>query len=124
MPKILIIQDSPSVNMLLQNRLEASGFSVDTVETGQGGIEKAKSGAYQLILLDHGLPDTDGAQVCRILKKEKALSGCLIIFMSAMDEAGISKINSQAGGDGYISMDFKGQELIDKITGFLKKASQ
>ena len=110
--------------MLLQNRLEASGFSVDTVETGQGGIEKAKSGTYQLILLDYGLPDIDGGQVCRILKKEKALAGCLVIFMSAMDEAGISKINREAGGDGYRTMDFKGHELIDKITGFLKNAEQ
>ena len=100
MPKILIIQDSPSVNAMLQFRLESAGFLVDTVETVHGGIDKAKNGGYQLILLDYGLPDTDGGQVCKILKKEEALSGSLVIFMSAMDEEGISKINREAGGSG------------------------
>ena len=70
MDKILIIQDSPSVNAMLKFRLESGGFSVETAETGEEGIEKTKAFQYQLILLDYNLPGMNGSQVCRILKNK------------------------------------------------------
>jgi DNA-binding response OmpR family regulator len=119
--KILIIQDSPSVNAMLKFRLEKGGFSVETAETGEEGIEKTKAGQYQLILLDYNLPGMNGSQVCRMLKGEDYGRNITIVFMSAKDEDKLSQIVKEAGADGYIGLPFEGKTFIEKIAGFLKK---
>ncbi|MEW6376337.1 MAG: response regulator [Thermodesulfobacteriota bacterium] len=120
MDRILIIQDSPSVNAMLKFRLESGGFSVETVETGEEGIEKTKSCQYQLILLDYNLPGMNGSQVCRILKEEDNTRNTPIIIMSAKDEDKLCRITKEAGADGYIGLPFEGKKFIEKITEFLK----
>lgn len=120
MERILVIQDSPSVNAMLKFRLESGGFSVETVETGEEGIEKTKAHQYQLILLDYNLPGINGSQVCRILKEEDNTRNIPIVFMSAKDEDKLSQITKEAGADGYIGLPFEGKKFIEKIKGFLK----
>jgi len=118
--KILIIQDSPSANAMLKFRLESGGFSVETVETGEEGVEKTKASQYQLILLDYNLPGMNGSQVCRVLKKEEKTRNTPVVFMSAKDEEKLSQITKEAGADGYIGLPFEGKTFIEKIRGFLK----
>ena len=120
MDKILIIQDSPSVNAMLTLRLESGGFSVEAVETGEEGLEKAKAGHYQLILLDYNLPGINGNEVCRILRGEENTRNIPIVFMSAKDEDELSQITKDVGADGYITLPFEGKELIEKITGYIE----
>ena len=120
MEKILIIQDSPSANAMLKFRLESGGFSVETVETGEEGIEKTKASQYQLILLDYNLPGMNGNQICRILKKEDNTKNTPVVFMSAKDEEKLSQITKEAGADGYIGLPFEGKTFIERIRGFLK----
>ena len=123
MEKILIIQDSPSANAMLKFRLESGGFSVETAETGEEGIEKTKGGPYHLILLDYNLPGMNGAQVCRKLKDEANTKGTPIVFMSAKDEEKLSQITKEAGADGYVGLPFEGKKFIEKIKGFLKTSN-
>jgi DNA-binding response OmpR family regulator len=118
--RILIIQDSPSINAMLRFRLEAGGFSVETAETGEAGIEKAKASQYQLILLDYNLPGLNGNEVCRILKLEDIARNTPIVFMSAKDEDKLSQLTKEAGADGYIGLPFEGKKFFEKIAGFLK----
>ena len=120
MDKILIIQDSPSINAMLKFRLGAGGFSVDSVETGELGVEKAKEGGYQLILLDYNLPGMNGSQVCRILKKEEKTRHVPIVFMSSKDEEKLQQITKEAGADGYIGLPFEGKKFVEKIKEFIK----
>lgn len=120
MDKILIIQDSPSVNAMLKFRLESGGFSVETAETGEEGIEKTKSGQYHLILLDYNLPGMNGSQVCRVLRNQENTKNIPIVFMSAKDEEKLQQITKEAGANGYLGLPFEGKKLIDQITGFLK----
>ena len=120
MDRILIIQDSPSVNAMLKFRLESGGFSVETVETGEEGIEKTEASQYQLILLDYNLPGMNGSQVCRTLKEKDNTRNTRIVFMSAKDEDKLTQITKEARADGYIGLPFEGKKFIEKITGFLK----
>jgi len=120
MDRILIIQDSPSVNAMLKFRLESGGFSVETAETGEEGVEKTKACQYQLILLDYNLPGINGSQVCRILKEQDNTQNIPIVFMSAKDEDKLRQITKEAGADGYVGLPFEGKKFIEKITGFLK----
>jgi len=120
MNRILVIQDSPSVNAILKFRLEKGGFSVETVETGEEGIEKTKACQYQLILLDYNLPGINGSQVCRILKEEDNTRNIPVVFMSAKDEDELCQITKEAGADGYIGLPFDGKTFIDKINRVLE----
>ncbi len=120
MERILIIQDSPSINAMLKFRLENSGFSVETSETGEEGIQKIKSNQYHLILLDFNLPGMNGGQVCRILKGEDKTKNIPVILMSAKDENKLSQMTKTIGADGYIGLPFEGKTFIEKINGFLK----
>jgi two-component system alkaline phosphatase synthesis response regulator PhoP len=120
MDRILIIQDSPSVNAMLKFRLESGGFSVETAETGEEGIEKTKACQYHLILLDYNLPGINGSQVCRILKQQDNTQDTAIIFMSAKDEDKLRQITKEAGADGYVGLPFEGKKFIEKISGFMK----
>lgn len=122
MEKILIIQDSPSANAMLKFRLESGGFSVETVETGEEGVEKAKASQYQLILLDYNLPGMNGSQVCQVLKKEEKTRNTPVVFMSAKDEEKLSQITKEAGANGYIGLPFEGKTFIEKIKGFMGKS--
>jgi two-component system alkaline phosphatase synthesis response regulator PhoP len=118
--RILIIQDSPSANAMLKFRLESGGFSVETAETGEEGIEKTKANQYQLILLDYNLPGMNGSQVCGILKKEEKTRNTPVVFMSAKDEEKLSQITKESGANGYIGLPFEGKTFIERIKGFLK----
>ena len=120
MERILIVQDSPSANAMLKFRLESGGFSVETTETGEEGIQKTKGSQYHLILLDYNLPGMNGAQVCKKLKSEDNTKNTPIVFMSAKDEEKLSQITKEAGADGYIGLPFEGKKFIEKIRGFLK----
>jgi len=120
MNTILIIQDSPSVNAMLKFRLESGGFSVETVESGEEGVEKTKAHQYQLILLDYNLPGMNGSQVCRILRKQDNTQNTPIVLISAKDEDKLIQITKEAGADGYIGLPFEGKTFIEKITGFMK----
>jgi len=120
MHKILIIQDSPSVNAMLKFRLEKSGFSVETVETGEEGIEKTKAVRYQLILLDYNLPGMNGSQVCQILKEENNTRNIPVLIMSARDEDKLNQITKESGADGYIGLPFDGKIFLEKITEILE----
>ena len=121
MDKILIIQDSPSINAMLKFRLESGGFSVETVETGEEGIEKIKEFQYQLVLLDYNLPGMNGSQICRILKDGEKTRNITVVFMSAKDEDKLSLITKEAGADGYLVLPFEGKKFIERIKEFLKK---
>ena len=115
MDKVLIIQDSPSINTMLKFRLESAGFSVDTVELGEDGIKKANEESYQVILLDYRLPKMDGDQVCQILKSQERTKQIPVVFMSAKDEAQIQGIVQAFGAQGYVCLPVDGQELVAKI---------
>lgn len=115
MDKILIIQDSPFINMMLKSRLEEGGFLVDSAETGEEGIVKIKQGRYQLVLLDYKLPKMNGDEVCRILKNEEATKAVPVFFMSAGDEKELQKLTEENMADGYITLPFQAEALMRKI---------
>lgn len=121
MDRILIIQDSPSVNAMLKFRLEAVGFSVESAETGEEGIDKTRGGHYQLVLLDYKLPGMNGDQVCRILKKEGHTRNTPIVLISAQDEDKLGQLTREVGADGYIGLPLDGKILVERIKGFLKR---
>lgn len=121
MTNILVVQDSRSINMLLQFRLGQAGYAVDAVETGEEGLAKAREAKYQLILLDYILPGMTGAEICKTLKSEPATKDVPIVFISAKDEDEIAASIKEAGAAGYIGMPFEGENFLNKIKSFIEQ---
>lgn len=115
----MIIQDSLSINAMLKSRLESAGFFVDTVETGEEGVEKAKNGRYKLVLTDIKLPGMDGLEVARVLKKNEDTKNTAVILISARDESELAKCAKDVCADGYVGEPFDGKEFVKKIKEFI-----
>jgi DNA-binding response OmpR family regulator len=113
--KILIINDSPTLNTLLELTLKAEGFSVTAAVTGLSGLKEAGKMQYDLILLDYVLPDINGLDICRKLRKKELTRDTPIAFVSGTDEEEISEKIIDAGADAYIDPPFTGEAFIKKI---------
>ncbi|MDD5773898.1 MAG: response regulator [bacterium] len=124
MEKILVIEDNSSLNMVFEIRLSEAGYSVECVETGKDGVNKAKSNQYQLILLDYNLPDINGAEVYNILKNDVDFKKIPIIFVSAIEKNRLIKIVQDTGADGYISLPFKSKEVVEKVKEVLNRGAK
>ena len=119
MPAILIINDSPSINVILSYKLETAGFTVDTVETASDGINRANESHYDLIVVDFKLPDTDGSEVCRLLKNQENREDIPVVMMSAHESDSISEIAKTAGADGCITLPIDNDDFVEAIKRFV-----
>jgi DNA-binding response OmpR family regulator len=118
MADILIINDSPTVSAMIGYKLSSEGFSVDVVETGEEGVEKAKDGDYKLILLDFTLPGIDGAEVCRLIRGMENTRTTPIVFISAKEESELCEIVKNTGANGRFDVCFDGNKMTNMVKSF------
>ena len=108
MKKILIVEDDTSIAELERDYLEAEGFDCTIVGDGSEGLERARGGLWDLIILDLMLPGADGFSICRTLRKEMEIP---ILIVSARKED-IDKIRALGlGADDYVTKPFSPGEL-------------
>ena len=113
MKKILIIEDDNNIASLERDYLEANGYATDIEHDGGSGYQKARTGDFDLILLDIMLPGMDGFEICREVRKEKDIP---IILVTAKKED-IDKIRGLGlGADDYIVKPFSPSELVARVT--------
>ncbi|MBF0387255.1 MAG: response regulator transcription factor [Candidatus Omnitrophica bacterium] len=119
MDKILIVNDTPIINKMLKRGLEAGGFAVDTVETGQEGIAKALDGQYDIILLDYNLPDVNGDVICKTVKADPRTKWVPVYYISSMDKESLDVVVAQTGAQGFLDIAIDVDELCGKIKSLL-----
>jgi DNA-binding response OmpR family regulator len=108
----LIIEDEPSIAELERDYLELNQYEADIAATGQEGLDRLKTNAYRLVLLDLMLPDMDGYEVCR---KIREVSEIPIIMVTAKNED-IDMIRGLGrGADDYIAKPFNPNQLIARV---------
>ncbi|TDB80424.1 response regulator transcription factor [Micromonospora sp. KC721] len=113
--RVLLVEDDDSVAESLKRGLARYGFEVDWVRTG--GEALAASG-QDLVLLDLGLPDTDGLDVCRHLRSR---SGVPIIVISARSEEVDRVVGLEIGADDYVSKPFGIREVVARMRAVLRR---
>lgn len=112
MSKILIVEDEQAIADLEKDYLELSGFEVEVANDGQGGLDKALSEDYDLVILDLMLPGVDGFEICRQVRAEKNTP---IIMVSAKKDD-IDKIRGLGlGADDYMTKPFSPSELVARV---------
>jgi two-component system alkaline phosphatase synthesis response regulator PhoP len=121
--KILIVDDEPHILELVRFNLEAGGFKVIEAPDGQKAIELAQTENPDLILLDLMLPGTDGLEVCRILRQQKATREIPIIMLTAKSEEIDKVLGLEIGADDYITKPFSPRELTARVKAVLRRSA-
>ncbi len=116
---VLLIEDDPEIARLLQAELSEAGFSVSWAASGMEGLVRLREEPPQLVILDLGLPDLDGAEIARRIKQHGDLP---IIVLTATD-AVERKVQLLLGGaDDYVTKPFHPEELLARVKVQLRKA--
>jgi two-component system alkaline phosphatase synthesis response regulator PhoP len=122
--KILIVDDEPDILEFLQYNLRKEGYQVVTAPDGRVALLVAEREKPDLIMLDIMMPELDGVETCRILRKNKAFDLTPIAFLTARDED-FSQITAlDVGGDDYITKPIKPRVLISRINALLRRANR
>jgi two-component system, OmpR family, response regulator len=116
--KILVVDDDPRLRSLVGLALERAGFAVVTASDGQVALMQAAREAPDLIVLDQGLPELDGLEVCRRIR---AKSEVPIIFLTARDDELDRIIGLELGADDYVTKPFSPRELVARVKAILKR---
>ena len=118
--KILIVEDDEKVSAFVKTLLQDHEFGVDIASTGKEALEKVKHHP-DLILLDRGLPDMDGLEVCRWLRDDSRFRRIPIIILSGRDSSEDKIEGLYIGGDDYITKPFLAEELVARIEVVLRR---
>ena len=119
--KILLVDDDEDILEFLGYNLIKEGYSVTKVTSGQEGIKMAKEILPHLIILDVMMPDMDGIETCREMKKIPSLSKSIIAFLTARSEDYSQIAGFEAGADDYITKPIKPTVFISRVKALLKK---
>jgi len=119
--KVLVIDDDKNICELLRLYLEKEGFDVCLAFDGKEGVDKFKSENPDLILLDVMMPNMDGWQVCREIRKT---SQCPIIMLTAKGETIDKVLGLELGADDYVVKPFDSKEVVARIKAILRRTSQ
>jgi len=117
---ILIVEDDPRMQRLLQSQLSLRGFSVQVVATGLEALEAVAEEEPRLVLLDISLPAMDGLEVCRRLREWSSVP---IILVTAADQPKTKITALELGADDYLTKPFHMGELIARIHAVLRRAT-
>src|SRR5436190_3762536 len=115
MKKILLIEDDTDLFALLKYNLEKEGFTLIGSQTGKGALELCKQTRPDLILLDIMLPDSDGLEICKSIRKDPDLAPTPVIFLTARAAETDRIIGLEIGANDYVVKPFFVRELIARI---------
>lgn len=115
---ILLVDDDPSIAASLRDALIYAGYEVTHVSTGAAALAARD---YQLVLLDLGLPDMDGTDVCRQLRLQNTAP---IIIVSARDAEIDRVVGLEIGADDYVVKPFSTRELVARIRAVSRRSDQ
>ena len=115
---ILVVDDEPRVARLARDYLEKNGFRVMSAADGQSALAAARREKPDLVILDLMLPQIDGREVCRILRRE---SDVPIIMLTALSEEIDQVTGLEIGADDYITKPFSPRALVARVRALLRR---
>ena len=119
--RILVVDDEPKIVQLVRDYLERAGFAVSTARDGGEALMRARQERPDLIVLDLGLPELDGLEVTRRLRRD---SGVPIIMLTARDDETDKVIGLELGADDYVTKPFSPRELEARVRAVLRRQAR
>lgn len=119
--EILVVDDEPQIARLIQMYLEREGFATSTAGTGADALERVANSKPVLVVLDIMLPDIDGWEVCREIRRT---SDVPIIMLTARESGEDKIVGLELGADDYVTKPFVPRELVARIKAILRRAGR
>ncbi|MGD8667966.1 MAG: response regulator, partial [Desulfobacterales bacterium] len=120
-PTILIVEDEPAIAETIQYALETDGFTTHCLPSGRPVMTFLDQEAVDLMILDIGLPDINGLELCKQIRKVHNLP---IIFLTARSEEIDRVVGLEIGADDYVVKPFSPRELTARIKAVLRRTRQ
>lgn len=119
-PKILIVEDEPAIADNIRYALSTEGFEVSWCSTGEEAIAIIEGNGISLVVLDIGLPDRNGFDLCKDIRRTSALP---IIFLTARADEIDRVVGLEIGGDDYVVKPFSPRELSARVKAVLRRTA-
>jgi DNA-binding response OmpR family regulator len=117
---VLVVEDEASIASFVSLYLKNAGYDVHVAETGEDALTKAENEQPSLIVLDLMLPDMDGIEVCRRIRRR---SDVPILMLTARDEDVDKIIGLEVGADDYLTKPFNPRELVARVKSILRRST-
>jgi two-component system OmpR family response regulator len=115
---ILVVDDEARIREVLHYALKKEGFTVTSVESGPPAVEAVEKGGVDLVILDVMLPELDGLEVCRRIRRSSRVP---ILFLSARGEEVDRIVGLELGGDDYLTKPFSPRELVARVRAVFRR---
>ena len=119
MKTVLVVDDEPKILQLARDYLEYAGFRVETAATGTAAVTAVRSRKPDLVVLDLGLPEMDGLDVTRAVRRDSSVP---IIMLTARGEEADKLVGLELGADDYVTKPFSPKELVARVRAVLRRA--
>jgi DNA-binding response OmpR family regulator len=121
MKTILVVDDEPKIVQLARDYLEHAGYAVVTAADGRAALEAIGVAAPDLVVLDLGLPEIDGLEVTRRLRRDGEIP---ILMLTARDDEIDKLLGLELGADDYMTKPFSPRELVARVRAILRRTDQ
>ncbi|WP_410658747.1 response regulator transcription factor [Amycolatopsis sp. lyj-112] len=121
MPKLLVVEDDDAIGGVLESTLRLHGYEVSWQRDGRTALAAAAAADIDFVLLDLGLPDLDGVEVCRRLRA--ALPGAVLVILTARQEEMDVVVGLEAGADDYLTKPIRLGELLARVRAHLRRGT-
>ena len=115
---ILIVEDEPAISDTLAYALRADGFAAESCMLGGQALARLADGAHDLVVLDVGLPDMSGFDVCRALRRHSDIP---VLFLTARSDEIDRIVGLELRGDDYVAKPFSPREVVSRIRAILRR---
>jgi DNA-binding response OmpR family regulator len=119
--KILVVDDEPEAVELVEFNLKQAGFDVATAADGDEALKKAKANVPALMVLDLMLPEIDGLEVCKLLRRDAATAKIPILMLTAKAAEIDRVLGLELGADDYVTKPFSPRELVLRVKKILER---
>lgn len=121
---VIIVDDEPDIIELVTLHLNKTGYRVRSFENGSSALDYIQQNPPDLIILDLMLPDYDGLELCKMLKKDDKYSSIPVIMLTARNEEMDKVLGLEIGADDYVTKPFSPRELIARIKAVLRRENK
>ncbi|MGH4003412.1 MAG: response regulator transcription factor [Pseudonocardiaceae bacterium] len=121
MPRVLVVEDDETIGSVLDSSLRAHGHHVVWQRTGRRALRAAAETEFDLVLLDLGLPDLDGVEVCRQLRASNPTT--VLVILTARTEEMDVVVGLEAGADDYLTKPVRLAELLARVRAHLRRVA-
>jgi phosphate regulon transcriptional regulator PhoB len=120
--EVLVVEDEPDIRRLVVLHLERDGFRCRTATSGADALRQVKTAVPDLVVLDLMLPELDGLEVCRRLRRDSSTSSVPIIMLTAKSDEVDRVVGLEVGADDYVGKPFSPKELVARVRAVLRRS--